>query len=96
MNTMTDKEHKKFDIALINSRVVYWYMKNDDGTFESYMDRINFYLKWLLYYPSEKPRLNAMKKVKEFIIKHNISDEFLREYCSKLEHDNPRTKYNYR
>lgn len=28
---MTDKEHRKFDIALINSKVVYWYMKNDDG-----------------------------------------------------------------
>lgn len=37
---MTDKEHKKFDIALINSRVIHWYMKNDDGTYESYMDRI--------------------------------------------------------
>ena len=93
---MTDKEKKKFDIALINSRVVYWYMKNDDGTFESYMDRINNYLKWLLDFPSEKTTFNALKKVKEYIIKYNMSDEFLRNYCSKLEHDNPRTKYNYR
>lgn len=93
---MTDKENKKFDIALINSRIIYWYMENDDGTFETYMDRINNYLEWLSNYPSEKTRFNAMKKVKGYIIKHNISDEFLREYCSKLEHDNPRTKYNYR
>lgn len=93
---MTDKENKKFDIALINSRVVYWYMENDDGTYESYMDRINNYLEWLSYYPSEKTRFNAMKKVKDYIIKYNISDEFLRDYCSKMEHDNPKTKYNYR
>lgn len=93
---MTDKEHKKFDIALINSKVVYWYMKNDDKTFESYMDRINDYLEWLSKKPSEKTTFNALKKVKEYIIKYNISDEFLREYCFKLEHDNPRTKYNYR
>ena len=93
---MTDKEHKKFDIALINSRIIYWYMKNDDGTYESYMDRINNYLEWLLDFPSEKTRFNALKKVKEYIIKYNISDEFLRDYCSKMEHDNPRTKFNYR
>lgn len=93
---MTDKEHKKFDIALINSRIIHWYMKNDDGTFESYMDRINNYLEWMSKTPSEKTCFNALKKVKEYIIKHNISDEFLREHCSKLEHDNPRTKYNYR
>jgi hypothetical protein len=53
-------------------------------------------LKWLSHTPSEKTRLNAMKKVKDYIIKYNMSDEFLREYCSKMEHDNPRTKYNYR
>ena len=88
---MTDKEHKKFDIALINSKIIYWYMKNDDGTFESYMDRINNYLEWLSDFPSEKTRFNALKKVKEY-----ISDEFLRDYCFKLEHDNPKTKYNYR
>ena len=93
---MTDKEHKKFDIALINSKIIYWYMKNDDGTYESYMDRINNYLEWLSDFPSEKTRFNALKKVKEYIIKYNISDEFLRDYCFKLEHDNPKTKYNYR
>lgn len=93
---MTDKENRKFNIALINSRAVYWYMKNDDGTYESYMDRINSYLEWLPNFPSRKNEFNAMKKVKDYIIKYNISDEFLREYCSKLEHDNPRTKYNYR
>ena len=93
---MTPKEKNKFDIALINSKIIYWYMKNDDGTYESYMDRINNYLEWLSDFPSEKTRFNALKKVKEYIIKYNISDDFLRDYCFKLEHDNPKTKYNYR
>lgn len=93
---MTDKERRKFDIALINSCAVYWYMKNDNGTYESYMDRINDYLEWLPNFPSRKNEFNAMKKVKEYIIKYDMSEEFLRDYCSKLEHDNPRTKYNYR
>jgi hypothetical protein len=91
---MTDKEHKKFDIALINSKVVYRYMKNDDGTYDSYMDRINNYLEWLPNYPSRKTEFNAMKKLKEYIIKHNISDEFLRDYCFELEHNNPKEKWN--
>ena len=93
---MTDKENKKFDIALINSGMIYWYMKNDDGTFELYIDRINNYLEWLSIFPSEKTRFNALKNVKYYITKYNMSDEFLRDYCFKLEHDNPKTKYNYR
>ncbi len=85
---------KKFDVALINSRVVYWYMKNMDGTYDSYMDRINNYLEWMKSKPSEKVAYNAMKVVKEFIVKYDLSDEFLREYCFNLEHNNPREKWN--
>lgn len=44
---MDGKNKNKFDIALINSRIVYWYMQNDDGSFERYIDRINNYLEWL-------------------------------------------------
>ena len=84
---------KKFDVALINSRVVYWYMKNSDGTFDKYMDRINDYLKWLSKKPSEKVAYNAMKVVKEFIVKYDLSDAFLRDYCHELEHNNPRSKW---
>lgn len=91
---MNDKEKKKFDIALINSKVVYWYMRNMDGSFERYMDRINNYLEWLSKKPSEKVCYNAMKVVKEFINKYKLSDEFLREYCFELEHNNPREKWN--
>lgn len=35
----------------------------------------------------------AMKVVKEFICKYKLTDEFLRNYCSILEHNNPRAKY---
>ena len=51
---MNDKEKKKFDVALINSNVVYWYMKNMDGSFDKYLDRINNYLEWLAKRPSQK------------------------------------------
>jgi hypothetical protein len=91
---ISTKDKKKFDIALINSRVVYWYMENMDGTYESYMDRINNYLEWMKSKPSEKVTYNAMKFVKDFIIKHKITDEFLREYCSDIEHNNPRARWN--
>ena len=84
---------KKFDVALINSRVVYWYMKNSDGTFDKYMDRINDYLEWMSKRPSEKVAYNAMKVVKYFIVKYDLSDEFLRDYCYELEHNNPRSKW---
>ena len=84
---------KKFDVALINSRVVYWYMKNSDGSFDKYLDRINDYLMWLSKKPSEKVAYNAMKVVKEFIVKYDLSDEFLRDYCHELEHNNPRSKW---
>jgi hypothetical protein len=90
VNYMKNKDKKKFDIALINSRVVYWYMQNLDGSFDKYLDRINDYLEWMSERPSEKVAYNAMKVVKEFICKYNLSDEFLRNYCYTLEHNNPR------
>lgn len=90
---MNDKEKKKFNVALINSGVVYWYMQNLDGTFEKYLDRIDNYLEWLAKRPSEKVCYKAMKVVKEFICKYEFTDEFLREYCFVLEHDNPRAKW---
>jgi hypothetical protein len=68
-------------------------MENMDGTYESYMDRINNYLEWMKSKPSEKVTYNAMKFVKDFIIKHKITDEFLREYCSDIEHNNPRENF---
>lgn len=91
---MNDKDKKKFDIALINSKVVYWYMQNIDGSFDKYIDRINNYLEWLSKRPSEKVCYNAMKVVKEFICKYKLTDEYLRKYCHALEHDNPRVKWN--
>ena len=92
--TTNNKDKKKFDIALINSCVVYWYMKNMDGTYDSYMDRINNYLEWMKLKPSERVKYNALKLVKDFILKHKLTDEFLREYCFNLEHSNPRAKWN--
>ena len=89
-----DKDKKKFNVALINSGVVYWYMKNMDGSFDKYLDRIDNYLEWLAKRPSEKVCYNAMKVVKEFICKYKLTDEFLREYCHVLEHDNPRVRWN--
>lgn len=89
---MEHKDKKKFDIALINSYVVYWYMQNSDGSFDRYLNRINDYLEWMSKRPSEKVAYNAIKKVKEFINKYELTDEFLRNYCHKLEHNNPRIK----
>lgn len=94
LSNINNKDKKKFDIALINSCVVYWYMKNDDGTYDTYMNRINNYLEWLSDTPSEKVKYNAMKYVKEFINKHKLTDDFLRIYCFELEHNNPRQKWN--
>lgn len=91
---MKDKDKKKFDIALINSRVVYWYMQNSDGSFDKYLDRINDYLEWMAKRPSEKVAYKAMKVVKDFIVKYDLNDEFLRNYCHELEHNNPRSKWN--
>ena len=93
LSNISNKDKKKFDIALLNSSAVYWYMQNMDGTYDSYMDRINNYLSWLVNRPSEKVKYNAMKFVKEFINKYKLTDEFLRDYCSKLEHNNPREKF---
>lgn len=91
---MDDKNKKKFDIALINSRIVYWYMQNDDGSFEKYIDRINNHLEWLSKKPSEKVCYNAMIIVKKYINDYQLSDEFLRDYCTHLEHNNPRSEWN--
>ena len=93
LSNINDKDKKKFDVALINSRAVYWYMKNMDGTYDSYMDRINKQLEWMKSMPSEKVKYNAMNFVKDFILKHKLTDEFLRKYCFSLEHDNPRQKW---
>lgn len=94
LSNVSNKDKKKFDIALINSSIIYWYMKNDDGTYNRYLDRIDDYLEWLSGFPSEKVQYNAMKVVKEFINRYNLTDEFLRTYCFKLEHDNPKETWN--
>lgn len=94
LSNISNKDKKKFDIALINSCIVYWYMKNMDGSYDSYMDRINNYLEWMESRPSDRTKYNAMKFVKDFINKHKLTDEFLREYCFSLEHDNPRAEWN--
>lgn len=91
---MDDKNKNKFDIALINSRIVYWYMQNDDGSFEKYIDRINNHLEWLSKKPSEKVCYKAMQIVKKYIKDYQLSDEFLRDYCTYLEHNNPRSEWN--
>ena len=94
MENVSDKDKRKFDVSLINSCVVYWYMKNMDGTYESYMDRINNYLEWMKSKPSERVKYNALKRVKDFILKYKLTDEFLREYCFNLEHNNPRENWH--
>ena len=94
LSNISNKNKKKFDTALINSCIVYWYMKNMDGSYDIYMDRINNYLEWMKSRPSDRVKYNAMKFVKEFINKHKLTDEFLREYCFNLEHNNPREKWN--
>lgn len=94
LSNISDKDKKKFDITLINSCVVYWYMQNMDGTYDSYMDRINNYLEWMKSRPSEKVKYNALRFVKDFILKNKLTDKFLRDYCYNLEHNNPREKWN--
>lgn len=94
LSNISNKDKKKFDIALINSCVVYWYMENMDGTYDIYMDRINNCLEWMESRPSDRTKYNAMKFVKDFINKHKLTDEFLREYCFNLEYNNPREEWN--
>lgn len=94
LSNISNKDKKKFDIALINSCIVYWYMENMDGTYDIYMDRINNYLEWMESRPSDKTKYNAIKFVKDFINKHKLTDEFLREYCFNLEYNNPREEWN--
>ena len=94
LSNISYKDKKKFDITLINSCVVYWYMQNMDGTYDSYMDRINNYLELMKSRPSEKVKYNALKFVKDFIFKNKLTDEFIRDYCYNLEHNNPREKWN--
>lgn len=96
LTNINPKDKRKFDIALINSCVVYWYMKKNDGTYDSYLDRIDNYLEWLSGRPSDKLQYNAMKAVKEFINRYKLTDEFLRTYCFNLEHNNPREIWNRR
>lgn len=96
LTNINPKDKRKFDIALINSCIVYWYMKKDDGTYDSYLDRIDNYLEWLSGRPSDKLQYNAMKAVKEFINRYKLTDDFLRAYCFNLEHDNPRADWNRR
>lgn len=90
LSNISNKDRKKFDVSLINSGVVYLFMENRDGTFDSYIDRINEYLENLKSRPSEKVKYIAMKFVKNFILKYKLTDEFLRGYCYNLEHNNPR------
>ena len=63
LSNISNKDKKKFDVALINSCAVYWYMSNMDGTYDSYMDRINNYLEWMKLKPSERVKYNALKFV---------------------------------
>lgn len=96
LDNIAPKDKRKFDIALINSCIVYWYMKKNDGTYDSYLERIDNYLEWLSGRPSDKLQCNAMKAVKEFINRYKLTDDFLRAYCFNLEHDNPREAWNRR
>lgn len=93
LSNISDKEKHKFDVALINSGIVHWYMRKIDDTFDSYMNRINDYLEWIGKLPSRRVEYNGMKFVKEFINKHKLTDEFLRTYCHELERDNPRREW---
>jgi hypothetical protein len=37
-----------------------------------------------------KNKVNIAEILKDFILKHKLTDEFLREYCFKLKRNNPR------
>lgn len=89
MEIMTPKENKKFDVALINSCIVYWYLGDD----ETYISRIESYEEWLPKYPSRKKEYDAMLIVKKFINKYNLTNDFLKGYCHNLEHNNPRSEW---
>lgn len=93
ISNISNKEKHKFDVALINSCMVHWYMRKMDDTFDSYMDRINNYLEWMGKLPSRRVQYNALKFAKDFINKYKLTDEFLRSYCSELKHNNPRSEW---
>ena len=81
MEIMTPKENKKFDVALINSCIVYWYLGDD----ETYMSRIESYEEWLPKYPSRKKEYDAMLIVKKFINIQELAASAFNQYATEVK-----------
>ena len=91
MEFINDKDKHKFEVALINSKIVYWYM--DDLENDGYNKRIEEVLNWTNLTKELKQMVKYTRIVKEYIKKYNISETELRSYCFNLEHNNPRSRW---
>lgn len=88
---MDAKEKHKFDVALINSHIVYWYI--DDLENDGYNKRIEECLNWKTSNKELKKQVKYVLEVKKYIEKYGMSEEELRMYCFKLKRDNPRSRW---
>lgn len=84
---MNEKDIKKFNKLLINTRIVYWYF---EGKQFDYIGRIKEQLQWERN-QTEKKYLNELLTI---ILKLKLTNENIREHIINM--DNPRDKWRER
>ena len=61
---------------------------------DCYIKRIEERLNWKTSNKELKKQVKYVLEVKKYIEKYGMSEEELRAYCSKLKHDNPRSRWD--
>ena len=88
MKTLTDREKKRFDSLLINSKLVYWWCVKD------YKQRIKEIIESEYSINELKREQEYTRQLKQFMDGHDITNKDIIEYLKTFE--NPRTKWNDR
>jgi hypothetical protein len=86
MKTLTDRERKRFDSLLINSKLVYWWCVKD------YNQRINEIIDSEYSLNDLKRDQEYTRQLKQFMNDHDITNADIIEYLKTFE--NPRSKWN--